>query len=92
VRIFAGGRRADVNVATSEMRMIRLLAPFFLLASMGAALAQPCGERVAFVRSVIDKDLKVGFIGKNVYTAMTQDLDSALEICRFPPESGNART
>jgi hypothetical protein len=64
------------------MRMIRLLVPFFLLASMGAAFAQPCGERVAFVRSVIDKDLKVGFIGKNVYTAMAQDLDSALEICR----------
>jgi hypothetical protein len=62
--------------------MTRFLVPLLLLASAGPALAQPCGERVAFVRSVIDKDIKTGFIGKDVYAAMTKDLDAALEICR----------
>jgi hypothetical protein len=62
--------------------MKQAVAALFLLASMSAAAAQPCGERVAFVRSVIDKDIKTGFIGRDVYAAMTKDLDTALEICR----------
>lgn len=53
-----------------------------LLACGGSAQAASCGERIAFVRSVIDKDLKTGFIGDTVYTQMTKDLDSASSICR----------
>jgi hypothetical protein len=58
------------------------VAAILLAATMPAASAQTCGDRVTFVRSVIDKDLKVGFIGKDVYAAMTKDLDSASAICR----------
>jgi hypothetical protein len=53
-----------------------------LLVTGTPALAQTCNERVGFVRGVIDKDLKVGFIGKDVYQAMTKDLDNAAAICR----------
>jgi hypothetical protein len=58
-----------------------LLASVLVLAAVLPAAAQPCAERVSFVRGVIDKDLKVGFIGKDVYAAMTKDLDNAAAIC-----------
>ena len=58
-----------------------LLASALVLAAVLPAAAQPCSERVSFVRGIIDKDLKVGFIGKDVYAAMTKDLDSAASVC-----------
>lgn len=58
------------------------LAALLAVAAAAPAIAAPCGERIAFVRGVIDKDLKVGFIGKDVYAAMTKDLDSATTVCR----------
>jgi len=53
-----------------------------LLALGGPASAASCGERITFVRSVIDKDLKTGFIGDTVYAAMSKDLDAASNACR----------
>jgi hypothetical protein len=65
---------------TGPMRLA--LAATCLLFSSAAADAASCGERIAFVRSVIEKDLKTGFIGDTVYAQMTKDLDSASTICR----------
>lgn len=61
---------------------MRPLIAALLIATAAPAWAQGCAERVTFVRGIIDKDLKVGFIGKDVYAAMTKDLDGASAICR----------
>jgi hypothetical protein len=56
---------------------------FLLVAVMaGPAAAASCGERIAFVRSVIDQDRKTGFIGEGVYEAMRRDLEAASRLCR----------
>ena len=60
---------------------LQLAAILSVLLAVPAA-AQPCGERVAFVRGVIDRDLKTGFIGKDVYAKMSKDLDGAQAICQ----------
>ena len=46
------------------------------------ALAAACTQRLSFVRGVIDKDLKTGFIGKDVHSAMSRDLEAAGQACR----------
>ena len=66
---------------------MRLLVP--LLAVLVSTVLAPslasaatCGERLAFVRKIIDHDIKIGFIGKDVYAAMSKDLDSANAACQ----------
>jgi hypothetical protein len=60
------------------------LFPAALLIALHAVQAQAaaCSERLSFVRSVIDKDLKTGFIGKDVHAAMSRDLATAAQACR----------
>ena len=61
------------------MRSI-LIATAMLLAA-APAYAAGCQDRIAFVQSVIDNDRKVNFIGKDVYAAMSADLESARKAC-----------
>lgn len=62
--------------------MRTLIAAAILAVAAGPVLAASCGERISFVRGVIDKDLKTGFIGKDVYSAMSHDLEIAGQSCR----------
>eukprot|EP01036_Dinobryon_divergens_P049696 gene49696-66570_t len=45
-------------------------------------MAETCAERIAFVRKVIDYDLKVNFIGKGVYEQMSSDMAAAEKACQ----------
>jgi hypothetical protein len=67
------------------MRLI--LVALLLVASDLPAAAASCAERAAFVRSVIDRDLKTGFIGKDVYSAMSRDIEAASSVCRAGQEA-----
>ena len=62
------------------MRLILSLVLIF--AAAAPALAESCRERIVFVRRVIDRDLSTGFIGKDVHTKMTADLDAAMTACQ----------
>ena len=62
------------------MRLVLSLA--LVLATAAPVLAESCRERIAYVRRVIDHDLSIGFIGKDVYAKMTADLDSAMKACQ----------
>ncbi|MDQ0469521.1 hypothetical protein [Labrys wisconsinensis] len=65
------------------MRFLPVLAALALCASaVPAAAAMSCHERIGYVRTIIDKDLKVGFIGKEVYAQMVKDLDAAGIACQ----------
>ena len=62
------------------MRLVLSLA--LVLAATMPALAKSCTERIMFVRKLIDHDLAIGFIGKDVHTKMSADLDKAENICK----------
>ena len=62
------------------MRLVLSLA--LVLAATVPALAKGCAERIVFVRKLIDHDLAIGFIGKDVHTKMSADLDKAENICK----------
>ena len=62
------------------MRLVLSLA--LVLAAAAPALAKSCTERLVFVRKLIDHDLSTGFIGKDVHTKMSADLDKAETICK----------
>lgn len=60
---------------------MRLALAACLILAAAPALATPCDKRVAFVHEVIDRDLKVGFVGKGVHDDMAADLDRASAAC-----------
>lgn len=61
--------------------LLPLLAGLVLAAPASAAGRQSCVERIAFVRQVIDKDFKTGFIGKVVYARMLAEIEAARSVC-----------
>jgi hypothetical protein len=61
--------------------MRTLIAAALVVPLATPAWALSCAERVGFVKTVIDKDLKVGFIGAEVHAAMAKDLEAAKAAC-----------
>jgi hypothetical protein len=59
-----------------------LLAALLIAIHVPNARAAACSERLSFVRGIIDKDLRTGFIGKDVHAAMSHDLETASQACR----------
>ena len=62
------------------MRLVLSLA--LAIATAAPALAESCSERLVVVRRIIDHDLTIGFIGKDVHTKMSADLDKAANVCK----------
>jgi hypothetical protein len=59
-----------------------LLAALLIAFQLPQAQAAACSERLSFVRGVIDKDLRTGFIGKDVHALMSRELEMAAQACR----------
>jgi hypothetical protein len=62
---------------------MRLLLPALLTAlHVTQAQAAACTERLSLVRGIIDKDLRTGFIGKDVHAKLSRELETASQACR----------